>query len=189
MHFHPFIYTRLFFSLCLRHSSSFTHAHLPHTIKDSRLRDIFLRSTWSPQQSFSSIKHSRSLSPGIFLFRSSFLIHFSSAVTPPSLHAYFAPSFSFLIASAMSSSLEFPFVPRNLNGENPLTPSHPPLILLATRAPPFLSFSKYFLLPVCTLRPVLGHVSHFQPLLSLESTILWKVIFQREKIFDIYFIT
>lgn len=65
--------------------------------------------TWSPQQSSTSVKHSLPLSPHFFFYP--FLIHFSS--TPFSLVPF---------PLAFHHFPEFPFVPRNLNGENPLTP-------------------------------------------------------------------
>lgn len=88
---------------------------------------LFHLYTWSPQQSSNSMKHSLPLSPHFFFIP--FLIHFSSTTTP------FRCSFS---PVALHHLLEFPFVPRNLNGENPLT--SPPRHTLFL----FLRFLKYF---------------------------------------------
>lgn len=64
--------------------------------------------TWSPQQSSTSMKHSLPLSPHFFFTRFLFI----------SLQPLLAVPFPL----AFHHFPEFPFVPRNLNGENPLTP-------------------------------------------------------------------
>lgn len=64
--------------------------------------------TWSPQQSSTSVKHSLPLSPHFFFTRFLFI----------SLQLFLAVPFPL----AFHHFPEFPFVPRNLNGENPLTP-------------------------------------------------------------------
>lgn len=70
--------------------------------------------TWSRQQSSTSMKHSRPLSPPFFhSVRRSLFISLRPPPPPP-------PSCSF--SRRVPPLLELPFVPRNLNGENPLTP-------------------------------------------------------------------
>lgn len=106
MHFPSYIHTRAYF---FPPPSSSFKLNFPHATKDPRLRDAFppvhliaatifhLRETFSPF-----------VSPFFFY---PFLIHFSS--TPFSLVPF---------PLAFHHFPEFPFVPRNLNGENPLTP-------------------------------------------------------------------
>lgn len=125
MHF-PCIYTRAYFFPLSHHPSSLTF-HMPQRILVYvTLSHLY---TWSPQQSSTSMKHSLpSFVFPFFLFRSPFLIHFSSTTTP------FRCSFSRCIPPLSG----IPVCPRNLNGENPLTPPVGRTLLL------FLRFLKYF---------------------------------------------